>query len=119
MANLLATSDDQSDRVAPVGEFFTHIAEARDFYAVLVESGRIHDVKELGEAHFARSIEQRLERQQRAPSLTKETRTALAHAFAGALFSLLSWWVQHGMRPSPRKMDDLFHGLVFQGLKAE
>jgi uncharacterized protein YaiI (UPF0178 family) len=84
----------------------------------MVTSGRIYDVKELGEAHFARSIEQRLQQQPRANSLTKETRTALAHAFASALFGLLSWWVQQGMKTSPRKMDDLFHGLVSRGVKA-
>jgi AcrR family transcriptional regulator len=118
ISTLLARHNDQSERVAPVGEFFTHIAEARDFYAAMVESGRIHDVKELGEAHFARSIEQRLEQQPRSNSLTKETRTALAHAFAGALFALLSWWVQQGMHTSPRAMDDLFHGLVSRGVQA-
>jgi AcrR family transcriptional regulator len=114
MATLLARHADRSERVAPVGELFTHVAEARDFYAVLVESGRIHDVRELGEAHFARGIEQRLEQQPR--SLSKERRAALAHAFAGALFFLLSWWVRQGMRTSPREMDDLFHGMVLQGV---
>lgn len=118
ISTLFARHNDQSDRIAPVVEFFTHISESRDFYAALVESEKIHDVKELGEAHFARSIEQRLEQQLRANSLTKETRAALAHAFAGALFALLSWWVQQGMHTSPRAMDDLFHGLVSRGVQA-
>jgi AcrR family transcriptional regulator len=117
MSTLLARHNDQSERVAPVVEFFSHVAEVRDFYAAMVASGRIYDVKELGEAHFARSIEQRLEQQPRANSLTKETRAALAHGFAGALFGLLSWWVQQGMQTSPRKMDDLFHGLVARGMR--
>ncbi len=116
MASLLTRSNDRSDRVAPVAEFFTHVAEARDFYSALVESGRAQDVKELGEAHFACGIEQRLEEQARARSLSKETRSALAHAFAGSVFSLLTWWLQQRMSKSPREMDDLFHGLVASGI---
>jgi hypothetical protein len=34
---------------------------------------------------------------------------------AGSLFSLLSWWVQHGMTPPPVEMDKLFHQLVWTG----
>ena len=51
---------DHSDRVAPVRELFTHVAEAHDLYQALVASGRVYDVMQLGEGHFARAIEQRL-----------------------------------------------------------
>jgi AcrR family transcriptional regulator len=118
MATLLARSKDRSERVAPVTEFFTHVAEARDLYRVLVESGRIHDVNEIGEAHFARAIQGRLEQQPHADSFTKTKRAELAHAFAGALFSLLSWWVRDGMKNPPRQMDELFHAMVSRGVMA-
>lgn len=118
MAGLIERQNDQSERVAPVAEFFAHVSEVQDFYSSLIESGRVHDVTELGTAHFARAIERRLQGQARATSLDKETRAALAHAFAGALFSLLSWWRQHGMAQSPREMDALFHGLVGRAVNA-
>ena len=73
----------------------------------MVESGRIHDLRELGEAHFARAIEERLVT--RAPTLTKQQRAIQAHALAGSIFSLLTWWVNHGMTPSARDMDEQFH----------
>lgn len=112
MSTLLAQRDDPSGRVAPVAEFCAHVSAARDLYTALVESGRIQDVNELGQAHFARGIEARLSGQRRAGSLTKETRAALAHALAGSLFSLLTWWVRQGMIATPKHMDDLFHTLV-------
>lgn len=118
MATLLIRSNDSSTRVAPVRELFRHIADARDFYAVLVESGRIHDVKELGTAHFARGIEERLARPRAAGAIPKERRGPVAHALAGALFSLLSWWVRHGMTMTPEQMDDLFHAMAFKGVGA-
>ena len=60
MATALSRFGDKSERIAPVQELAAHIAEVRPFYNALVESGRMHDVMELGQAHFARGIEQRL-----------------------------------------------------------
>jgi AcrR family transcriptional regulator len=116
MSSLLTRHGDQSDRVAPVAEFFAHVAESRDFYNALIESGKIQDVRELGEGHFARGIETRLARQTSFSALDATRRTAFSSALAGSLFSLLSWWINHGMALTPRQMDDLFHELVARGV---
>ena len=115
MATALSRFGDKSERVAPVQELFAHVGEVRPFYNALVESGRIHDVMELGQEHFARGIEQRLNEMPRARSIRPDRRGAIAHGLAGSLFSLLAWWVQHGMTPSPEEMDKLFHKLVWAG----
>ncbi len=114
MSTWLTRNHDPSDRVAPVAEFFAHVAEARDLFAALVESGRIHDTRELGEAHFARSIAERLARTPWSENpLPAEARVALAHALAGSLFSLLLWWMRQGMTTTtPAQMDRLFHRLI-------
>jgi AcrR family transcriptional regulator len=115
MATALSRFGDKSERVAPVQELFAHIAEVRPFYDALVESGRVHDVMELGQEHFARGIEQRLNEMPRARAIPSDRRGAIAHGFAGTLFSLLAWWVQHRMPLSPEEMDKLFHKLVWAG----
>ncbi len=107
MSGLLARTGERPGRVAPVTEFFAHVADARELYAALLASGRLHDVRELGEAHFARGIAERL-----APSVEKSERAARAQALAGALFSLLTWWVRQGMKDTPAQMDRLFHRMV-------
>ncbi len=112
MSMFLVRRNDPSERVAPVAEFCAHVAQAREFYTAMLASGRMHDVTELGQAHFARGIEARLAGQRRSGALPKETRGALAHALAGSLFSLLTWWVRQGMAATPKQMDDLFHTLV-------
>lgn len=115
MATALSRFGDKSERVAPVRELFAHIGEARPFYNALVESGRMPDVMELGLGHFGRGIAQRLNEIPRARTIPPDRRAAIAHGLAGSLFSLLTWWIRHGMILSPEEMDKLFHRLVWTG----
>lgn len=114
MSTLLTRHGVSLDRVAPVGELFGHIAEMQELYKAMVASGKAEDVLELGRGFFARSIEERLllGGVQMEPVELK----AYAHAMAGALFSLLDWWIDHGMAESPKNMDALFHRMVWNGL---
>jgi AcrR family transcriptional regulator len=115
MSTLVSRRGEVSDRVLPVTELFAHIAEAKDFYAALVSSGKVHDVFDLGRGHFARAIERRLAELPRAQGVAPDRRATLAHAQAGALFSLLSWWIDRGMLGSPEQMDDTFHQILCSG----
>ena len=115
MAMALSRFGCKSERVAPVQELFAHIAEVRPFYSALIESGKINDVWELGREHFARGIAERLAQIPKSRGMSPEHRAAIAQGLAGSLVSLLTWWVQHGMRPSPEEMDKLFHKLVWAG----
>jgi AcrR family transcriptional regulator len=118
MATLLSRRGEASNRVAPVRELFAHVAEARDLYVTLVASGKIHDVLELGQGHFARAIEQRLEELSPADAIGSVPRNAMAQALAGAMLSLLSWWIDHELSASPAQMDDLYHKMVWYGMGA-
>ena len=118
MSTLLDRGHDKSKRVAPVAELFTHVAEMRAFFGKLVEAGRVHDLRELGEGHFARAIENRLRHQKRLYSLGKERSAALAHGLAGALFSELLWWMSHRSSLTPREMDAQFHQMVAASVAA-
>ena len=115
MAMALSRFSCKSERVAPVQELFAHIAEVRPFYSALIESGKINDVWELGREHFARGIAERLAQIPKSRGMSPEHRAAIAQGLAGSLVSLLTWWVQHGMRPTPEEMDKLFHKLVWAG----
>jgi AcrR family transcriptional regulator len=115
MATALTRHGDQSHRVAPVRELFSHVADQRDFFAALVRSGKVHDVLELGQAHFARGIAQRLATRPEYRERDAAERQALGEMLAGALVSLLSWWVAHGHERLPGEMDELFHRFVEAG----
>ena len=119
MSSMLERSGEDSNRVAPVRELFGHVAEAKVFREALVASGKVHDVMELGQGQFARSIEQRLIKLSAAQQgVVPGQFAAAAHALAGALFSSLSWWIDRGMPVSAMEMDDAFHRLVWAGVNA-
>ncbi len=118
MATALSRRRESSDRVAPVRELFAHLEHARHFHAALVTAGRIHDVMELARGHFARGIDQRLTELPRAMGTSPERRLALSQAFAGALLSMLTWWINRGMPESPEEIDDLYHGMVWSGVQS-
>src|SRR5277367_2375326 len=116
MSTLLSQRREASDRVAAAREMFAHIGEARKFYDALVTSGKVHDVLEMAQGHFARGIEQRLAELPRAKGIAPQQRPAIAHALAGSLLSLLMWWIHHGNACSPKEMDEVFHQLVWSGV---
>jgi AcrR family transcriptional regulator len=114
----LSRSGEASRRVAPVRELFEHVGQAGEFYAALVKSEKVHDVMDLGIGHFARTIEQRLRELQSAETISSVRRQALGHSLAGALFSMLLWWLDRGMPEPAEEMDKIFHRLVWSGATA-
>jgi AcrR family transcriptional regulator len=116
MSSMLTRRGEKSERVAPVKEFFEHVAEARAFYDSLVASGRVHEVVELGQAHLAGGIQQRLEAIPRASVHSAGKRKLMSQAFSGAFFSLLSWWLSHPQSGTPAEMDEMFHRMVWSGV---
>jgi len=119
MAASLARNGDESDRLAPVREFFSHVAHARRFHDALVSAGRIHDVLDLGREHFGRAIAARLRGRERTTrGMSPARRSAVSQALAGAMLSLLAHWLRNGSRESPDEMDDLFHRVAWSGAGA-
>src|SRR6185295_12035950 len=85
MSMALSAHGDKSDRVFPVQEFFTHLADVQPFYKALVKSGRFQENMELARGHFARGIERRLAELPRARSIPANELPAIAFTHAGAL----------------------------------
>jgi AcrR family transcriptional regulator len=112
----LSAHGDKSDRVFPVQEFFTHLSDVQPFFKALVKSGKYQENMELARGHFARGIERRLSELPRARSIPPNQLPAIAFTHAGALLSLLTWWLDRGMRESPDEMDELFHRMIWHGV---
>jgi len=112
----LSVHGDKSDRVFPVQEFFVHLSDVQPFYKALVKSGKFQENMELARGHFARGIERRLSELPRGKSIPPHQLSAIAFTHAGALLSLLMWWLDRGMRESPAEMDELFHRMIWHGV---
>jgi AcrR family transcriptional regulator len=109
----LSVHGDKSDRVFPVKEFFMHIIDAKQFVDALKSSGKMHENFELAQGHFARGIERRFKELPKGASIPESERAMRAFANAGALMSLLTWWIDRGMKEPPEEMDRLFHKMVW------
>ena len=81
-----------------------------------MKSGKFYDNMELARGHFARGIERRLSELPRGQAIPATQLPAIAFTHAGALLSLLTWWIDRGMREPPAEMDELFHRMVWQGV---
>jgi AcrR family transcriptional regulator len=118
MSTLLLRHREVSNRVAPVRELFAHVAEMRRLHAALIAADKLRDFLEMGQEYFARTIGERLALLPSSRTIAPAQRTAMAQAFAGALLSLMSWWIHQGAPTSPEEMDDLYHRMVWSGMSA-
>jgi AcrR family transcriptional regulator len=119
MSTVLLRHPEASNRVAPVRELFAHVYDMRQLQATLIAADKQRHFLEMGQEYFARAIEQRLGELPPSRMIDRVLRTAMAHALAGALLSLMLWWVDHGAPTSPERMDNLYHQMVWSGVAAQ
>jgi AcrR family transcriptional regulator len=117
MSTALNIRKEESHRVVPVAELFAHIGSQKKLYRTLADSGRLNDFFDLAQGYFARGIEQRLTESKRLSNLPRGELGARASALAGSVLSLLRWWLDRGAKESPRAMDEMFHRMVWNGLR--
>jgi len=98
-----------SQRLAPARELFQHIGEFRDFHRALARAHMLDRVYQAGTSSLSHTIARRLAAMPPGTSGDSAPLPALAHAFAGALFAMLRWWVDHDGPFSPERMDELYH----------
>ena len=115
----LSVRGDKSDRVFPVKEFFAHLADVQPFFKALVKSGKFQENMDLARGHFARGIERRLSELPGGQTIAANELPAIAFTHAGALLSLLTWWIDRGMREPPAEMDALFHRIIWKGVSTD
>jgi AcrR family transcriptional regulator len=117
MSTVLRVRQEVSDRVVAVTEIFEHIGGQNKIYRALGEAGRLHDFFDLAQDYFARGIEQRLRDSKRAAKIPQRELRARAQVLAGSLLSLLRWWIDRGAKESPSELDELFHRMVWNGMR--
>ena len=115
-SNILSTKQEKSHRVSAVAEFIAHVASAGKLYGSLVVSGRIQAFFDLAQGYFARGIARRF-KEIGLPLMDHRESDARSHALAGNLLALLKWWLDRGAKEPAKNMDELFHRMVWKGLR--
>ena len=117
MSSTLNNRKEESHRVLPVAEMFSHIGAQNRIYRALADAGRLNDFFDLAQGYFSRAIEQRLRESRRCSHLLHQELSAHSYALAASLLALLKWWVDRGAKEAPRSMDELFHRIVWRGVQ--
>jgi len=97
-----------ADRVAPVRELFAHVAQVKDFHREIVRARVMERHHHAHVAITSRLMKRRLQAAGNGskPAIPTEVQ---ARAMAGALFALLTWWIESDYPESPERMDEMFH----------
>lgn len=117
MSTTLSKRKDRSPRLVPVAEMFDHIGHQNKLLRTLSDAGFLPDFYDLAQGYFERGIARRLVESKRLPNLSPAELEVRATAIAGSLLSLLRWWIDHGDKVSPQGMDELFHRMVWDGVR--
>lgn len=103
--------DGPTHRVAPVRELFAHVGAYRKFHAALARARVLDRQHEARVDHLSRLVERRLAAHRESASVPP---AVLARAMAGALFALLTWWLESDNPPSPERMDAMYHAIFLR-----
>jgi AcrR family transcriptional regulator len=117
MSTMLCVRREASRRIVPITEMFEHIGGQNRLYHALADSGSLPDFYDLAQDYFTRGIENRLRELKETAKLPATQLRTCAVIWAGGLLSLLRWWIARGGKDSPAEMDELYHRMVWQGMR--
>jgi AcrR family transcriptional regulator len=108
-----------SEQALPsLGRFFQHVQEHVQLYKALVRSGGVERLLKKSHQHMRRNIEQHLADLIPAGQAPDAPLPLVADYLAGAVFNMLTWWLDNDMPRTPEQMDALFQQLVRPGVEA-
>ena len=112
-----ATAEDPAGRLLPSLELFRHVRETQPLYPALVR-GLANDPHYLA---VHRSLRDRAAQQFALAAGSGDSAVPpeiVADYLAGALLTLVHWWLDHGMAYTPEQMEAFFQQLVMPGVRA-
>ena len=98
--------------------FFQHVQTHHQLYKALVRGGGIELLYKKGRERLRQNIEQHLVALVPAGQTPAAPLALVADYMAGAILTMLRWWLDNGMSYSPEQMDAMFHQLVLPGVQA-
>lgn len=104
-------ADPAHRRIAPVRELFGHVAQMKQFHQALARARMLDRVYQVGVVQLGATIARRLTKSPLATAGETVPTPVAAQAYAGALFAMLRWWVDHDAPYAPEWMDETFHAI--------
>jgi hypothetical protein len=107
-----------SQLVLPIAPLFQHVQEQHHLYKALAWGGGFDVLLRAGQQQWRAHIETHLATllpQGHTPSIPLDVLTAY---LAGALHTMLLWWLDRKMPYPPERMDEMFQQLVMPGVNS-
>jgi AcrR family transcriptional regulator len=98
--------------------FFDHVRAHYQLYKALARGGGVDLLYTKGHQRLRENIEQHLGQLLPAGATPTAPLPLVAHYTAGAILTMLQWWLDHEMPYSSEQMDALFYQLVIPGVQA-
>ncbi len=125
-ASVKALIDDLRQEVEPGGEeacpyrirsirVFQQVACQQHLYRALLKEAGSAGIGELMRAYFAELYQRRVIEPSGLGTTAPVRRELIAVSAAGALFGLLSWWLNHDLCPSAEEIGDFYWRLMAAG----
>ncbi len=97
-------------------DFFLHADHHRDLYRAMLESGGGNLILKVGQEHIQHQIEAHLrellgERELPIPL------PFITNYLAGALLSLIKWWIENDIPYNAEQMDTMFQAMAMPGIQ--
>jgi AcrR family transcriptional regulator len=109
--------EEENQAPPSLARFFQHVQEHHQLYKALVHGGGIDRLFKKSHQHMRRNIEQHLAALIPAGQAPAAPLPLVADYLAGAILSMLTWWLDNEMPYTPEHMDTLFQQLVRPGLQ--
>ncbi len=104
--------------IFPVAPLFQHVREHRHLYKALAWGGGFDVLLRAGQQQWRAQIEKHLATPLAEGRLPAVPLDAVTVYLAGALQTMLLWWLERNMPYSPERMDEMFQQLVMPGVDA-
>ena len=110
--------DEGERQILPSLELFRHIQQHHHLYEALVWGRGVDLLFKTGHDHLSSSIEEQIGQIVRDRPEPAVPLSVVSNYVAGALLTLLKWWLDNKMPHSPERMDEIFQQLVMPGVRA-
>ena len=113
-----ADGEGESGRILSTLPIFRHAQEQHRLHKAMVAGRGIDVITSTIQAHLSRHIQELIEQRLPAGQTPAVPPAVIAIYLAGALMTLLIWWLENDMPYPPKRMDEMFQVLTTPGVSA-
>lgn len=113
----LSEHRDETEHVLHSLVFFQHAYENRDHYRAMLDGGGRQFLLDTGRQHIMADIEAHLDRRVEQGSRLPVPLEVATHYFAGAMMSIMVWWIDGDMALPPEEINAMYQTMALPSVQ--